>query len=272
MKHDKTAFFSIIQAENLNKITHYQQKPNKNGTIMRLHLLEHDPITIRQNNITIWADKRGYSVDRTDVFKKAKLPAQTDFDWLIVLGGSQHVWQKQEHPWLVAEKKFIAEALAKGKIILGICFGAQLLAEILGGRVFPNEKEEIGWYEVTISEEGKGSYLLKNVPWKFLTFHWHSDHFTLPPGCTRLAFSEPTANQAYTVKNSRAAGLQFHPEYTIELINYFANNYGHQWQKDQYVAGKEIVLSKINQIPNTYWLMELLLDNINREFGVTSSD
>ena len=157
MKHDKTAFFSIIQAENLNKITHYQQKPNKNGTIMSLHLLAHDPITIRQNNITIWADKRGYSVDRTDVFKKAKLPAQTDFDWLIVLGGSQHVWQKQEHPWLVAEKKFIAEALAKGKIILGICFGAQLLAEILGGRVFPNEKEEIGWYEVTISEEGKGS-------------------------------------------------------------------------------------------------------------------
>jgi GMP synthase (glutamine-hydrolysing) len=234
---------------------------------MRLHLLEHDPIDIRQNNITIWADKKGYSVDRTDVFKGAKLPAQTDFDWLIVMGGSQHVWQEKEHPWLVAEKRFISEALANDKIILGICFGAQLLAETLGGRVFSSKNDEIGWYEVTVSDEGKASYLLKNVPRKFLTFHWHSDHFSLPPGCTRLAFSEPTANQAYTVKNSRVAGLQFHPEYTIELINYFAINDGHEWQKDQYVAGKEAVLSKSEQISETYWLMELLLDNMDREFG-----
>lgn len=234
---------------------------------MRLHFLEHDPIDIRQNNITIWAEKKGYSVDWTDVFKGAKLPAQKDFDWLIVLGGSQHVWQEQEHPWLVAEKRFISETLAQDKIILGICFGAQLLAETLGGRVFSSKHEEIGWHEVTVSDEGKGSYLLKNMPWKFLTFHWHSDHFTLPPGCTRLAFSEPTANQAYTVKNSRVAGLQFHPEYTIELIQYFANDYGHEWQKNQYVSGKEAVLSKTKQIPETYRLMEMLLNNMDREFG-----
>ncbi len=238
---------------------------------MQLHLLEHDSIGIRQNNITTWAEKKGYSVGWTDVFKGAKLPAQKDFDWLIVLGGSQHVWQEQEHPWLVAEKKFISEALSKDKIILGICFGAQLLAETLGGRVFSSKQQEIGWYEVTVSAEGKGSYFLKNVPWKFLTFHWHSDHFTLPPGCTRLAFSEPTANQAYIAKNSRVAGLQFHPEYTIELIQYFAIEDGHEWQKDQYVAGKEAVLSKTEQIPETYWLMELLLDNMDREFGGTSS-
>ena len=234
---------------------------------MRLHLLEHDPIDISENNITIWADKKGYSVDRTDVFKGVKLPAHTDFDWLIVLGGSQHVWQEQEHPWLAAEKRFISEALANDKIILGICFGAQLLAETLGGRVFSNKQEEIGWYEVTVSDEGKASYLLKNAPPQFLTFHWHSDHFTLPPVCTRLAFSEPTANQAYTVKNSPVAGLQFHPEYTLELINYFAINYGHEWQKAQYVADKEVVLSESEQIPDTYWLMKLLLDNMDREFG-----
>ncbi len=234
---------------------------------MRLHLLEHDPIDISENNITIWADKKGYSVDRTDVFKGAKLPAQTDFDWLIVLGGSQHVWQEQEHPWLMAEKRFISETLAKDKIILGICFGAQLLAETLGGRVFSNKHEEIGWYAVTVSDEAKGSYLLKNVPRKFLTFHWHSDHFTLPPGCTRLAFSKPTANQAFIAKNSRVAGLQFHPEYTLDMIQYFAIEYGNEWQKGQYVSGKEAVLSTSGQFPETYWLMELLLDNMDREFG-----
>jgi GMP synthase-like glutamine amidotransferase len=238
---------------------------------MRLHFLEHDPIDIRRNNITIWAEKKGYSVDSTEVFRGTELPSQKDFDWLIVLGGFQHVWEEQKHPWLKAEKKFISEALSKDKIILGICFGAQLLAEALGGRAFSNEKEEIGWYEVTVSDEGIDSFLLKNVPRKFLTFHWHSDHFTLPAGCTRLAFSEPTANQAFIASNYRVAGLQFHPEFTIEMVRNFAVEYGHEWQKDQYVTGKDAVLSKSGQLPETYWLMELLLDNMEREFGADSS-
>ena len=233
---------------------------------MRLHLLEHEPFDIRRNNISIWAEKKGYSVDSTDVYKGAKLPAKRDFDWLIVLGGFQHAWEEQKHPWLKAEKTFISEALSANKTILGICFGAQLLAEALGGRVFSNEKEEIGWYEVTVSEAGIDSFLLKNVPAKFMTFHWHSDHFTLPPGCTRLAFSDPTANQAFIANNRRAAGLQFHPEFTIEMVQDFAVEYGHQWRKDQYVAGKDAVLSQSRQIPHTYWLMELLLDNMERQY------
>jgi GMP synthase-like glutamine amidotransferase len=238
---------------------------------MRLHLLEHDPIGIRRNNITTWAEKKGYAVNKTNVFERIQLPAQKDFDWLIVLGGSQHAWEEQEHPWMLAEKGYISEALSKDKIILGICFGAQLLAEALGGQVFSNEKEEIGWHEVTVSKEGKESFLFKNVLQKFLTFHWHSDHFSLPPGCIRLAFSAPTLNQAYITNDSRVVGLQFHPEYTIELIRFFAKEYGHEWQKNQYVEGQEEVLSKSELIPETYWLMELLLNNMDREFGGASS-
>lgn len=234
---------------------------------MRLHLLEHDPIDIRRNNITAWAEKKGYAVNRTEVFTGAGTPSHKDFDWLIVLGGSQHAWEEQKHPWLAQEKRFISEALASDKIILGICFGAQLLAETLGGRVFPNEKEEIGWYDVRLSLEGKQSFLFKNVPDTFLTFHWHSDHFTLPPGCTGLACSDPTPYQAYTHKDHRIACLQFHPEYTIEMIRFFAGECGHEWKNGRYVAGKEAVLSRSEQIPETYWLMELLLDNMEREFA-----
>jgi GMP synthase (glutamine-hydrolysing) len=237
---------------------------------MRLHLLEHDPIGIRHNNITTWAEKKGYAVNKTNVFEETQLPAQKDFDWLIVMGGSQHAWEEQEHPWLLAEKGFISEALSKDKIILGICLGAQLLAEALGGHVFSNEKEEIGWHKVTVSNEGKESFLFKNVQQKFLTFHWHSDHFSLPPECTRLAFSEPTINQAFIADDMRVVGFQFHPEYTIEMVRFFAKEYGHEWQKDRYVAGKEAVLSRSEQIPDTYWLMELLLNNMDREFGGAS--
>jgi len=238
---------------------------------MRLHLLEHDPIDIRRNNITTWTEKKGYAVGWTDVFTDAKIPSKNDFDWLIVMGGSQHAWEEQEHPWLVEEKRFISEALSADKIILGICFGAQLLAEALGGRVFRNQKEEIGWYSVRLTPDGQQSFLFENVPETFLTFHWHSDHFSLPPGCAALAYSEPTPYQAYTHKDHRIAGLQFHPEYTIEMVRFFAKKYGDDWKKDRYVAGKEVVLSESEQVPETYRLMELLLDNMDREFGGATS-
>lgn len=234
---------------------------------MRLHLLEHDPFDIRRNNITAWAEKKGYAVSCTDVFKAAGMPPQNDFDWLFIMGGSQHAWEDRQHPWLADEKRFISEALAADKIILGICFGAQLMAEALGGRVFPNEKQEIGWYDVHLTSEGKQSFLFKNVPETFLTFHWHSDHFSLPPGCAALAYSEPTPFQAYMHKDYRIAGVQFHPEYTIEMVRFFAGDRGHEWKQDRYVAGKEAVLSKSGQIPETYWLLELLLDNMEHEFG-----
>jgi GMP synthase-like glutamine amidotransferase len=234
---------------------------------MRLHFLEHEPIDIRQNNITTWAEKKGYSINRTDVSKGDQLPTQKGYDWLIVLGGFQHAWEEQQHRWLADEKHFISEALSANKVILGICFGAQLLAEALGGRVFPNQKEEIGWYSVRLTPDGQQSFLFENVPETFLTFHWHSDHFSLPPGCTALAYSEPTPYQAYTHKDHRIAGLQFHPEYTIEMVRFFAKEYGDDWKKNRCVAGKQAVLSKSEQIPQTYWLMELILDNMDREFG-----
>jgi GMP synthase-like glutamine amidotransferase len=234
---------------------------------MKLHFLEHEPVDICLNNITSWAEKKGYLINRTDVSKGDQLPPQNNYDWLIVLGGFQHAWEEHIHPWLADEKRFISEALSADKIILGICFGAQLLAEVLGGRVFPNKQKEIGWYNVRLSAEGKQSFLFKSVPDSFLTFHWHSDHFSLPPGCTGLASSEPTPYQAYTHKNQRIACLQFHPEYTIEIVRFFAKEYGHEWEKDRYVAGKEAVLSKSDEIPETYWLMAQLLDNMEREFG-----
>ena len=240
--------------------------------VMQLHLVEHEPVDIRENNITFWAEKKGYAINRTDVSKGDPLPSQKDYDWLIVLGGFQHAWEEQKYAWLADEKRFISDALSADKIILGICFGAQLLAEALGARVFSNEKDEIGWHNVRLSAEGKQSFLFKALPETFLTFHWHSDHFSLPPGCVRLASSEPTPYQAYTLKEHRIVGLQFHPEYTIENVRSFAGQYGHAWKKDRYVADKKAVLSKSEKIPETYWLMEQLLDNMERKFGEASGD
>jgi GMP synthase (glutamine-hydrolysing) len=233
---------------------------------MRLHLLEHDPIDFSNTNISIWAQKKGYPLTHTYLCNNERLPAIDDFDWLIVMGGSPHAWEEDVHPWLPDEKTFIGEVLDRNKIILGICFGAQLLAETLGGDVFVNPHKEIGWYDVTLTAEGQRSYLFQNVPPQFTTFHWHSDHFELPPGCTRLAYSQATANQAYISQRHPVAGIQFHPEYSLAMVKYFAREFSDEWHGGPYVAGREKVLAQTDKIPETYGLMATLLDNMDRQF------
>jgi len=229
---------------------------------MKLHLLEHEDQDFSNTNISMWGKKKGYDIAQTYVCNHDDLPDLDDVDWLMVMGGSQHVWEKEANPWLSEEKAFIREAVKRDKTILGICFGAQLVAEALGGRVFPNEQKEIGWYEVNLTLEGENSFLFKGVPKTFITFHWHSDHFSLPAGCVRLARSVPTSNQAFICKDKPVAGLQFHPEYTRAMVRYFANEEGDEWVPDLFVSGKERVLREAQKIPNTSWLMEALLDNM----------
>ena len=235
---------------------------------MRLHLLHHDPVDFSRTNISLWAENKGYAIAHTYLCNNQALPAMEDFDWLIVMGGSQHAWEEDVHPWLTAEKAFIARALEDNKIILGICFGAQLLAESLGAEVFVNRHIEIGWYEVTLTPEGQRSYLFRDVPEQFTTFHWHADHFALPPGCTRLAYSKVTENQAYVSRERPLAGIQFHPEYRLESVKYVVRKFGDKMQKGPYAAGKEKILSQIDQIPETYALMAAILDNMDRQFNV----
>jgi len=234
---------------------------------MRIQLIEHDAEDFSRTNISFWATKKGYPVKQTYVCNNEDLPPLDSFDWLMVMGGSQHAWDEQGNPWLPAEKAFVGEALASGKRFLGICFGAQLLAEALGGRIFPNEHKEIGWHEVVVNREGQESFLFQNIPASFITFHWHSDHFSLPGNCTRLAASNASVNQAFVCKDRPLVGLQFHPEYTRDMVYYYAAEHSQDWVPDEFVSGKDKVLARTKEIPDTYWLMETLLNNMEQEFA-----
>jgi GMP synthase-like glutamine amidotransferase len=141
-----------------------------------------------------------------------------------------------------------------------------LLAEALGGRIFPNEHKEIGWHEVSVNREGQTSYLFQNIPASFSTFHWHSDHFSLPRNCTRLADSKTSKNQAFICNDRPLVGLQFHPEYTRDMVRYYAREHSQDWVPDEFVTDKEEVLARTKTIPDTYWLMETLLNNMEQEF------
>lgn len=234
---------------------------------MRIQLIEHDAEDFSHTNITDWAAERNYRLNQVFVCNQEALPAMASFDWLMIMGGSQHAWEVYTFPWLREEKAFLRQALAANKIVVGICFGAQLLAEALGGGIFPAKEREIGWHEVTVTPEGRASFLFNQIPDSFITFHWHSDHFTLPEGCTRLARSKASENQAFICKQRPFVGLQFHPEYTLDMVRTYARTHSQHWLAGTYVDNGSAVLSQTDALPDTFGLMQALLNNMAQEFA-----
>jgi len=179
---------------------------------MRIHVLQH----VRHEgpgSIQAWARARGHALRRTRQCDREPLPAPDELDWLVVMGGPMGVDDDAAHPWLPAEKRLIDETIGARKRVLGICLGAQLVAQVLGAHVTRATHREIGWFPVRRAEGALASPFGSVVPAETLAFHWHSDTFDLPPGAIRLARSEACENQAYDW-GGRVLGLQYHLEVT----------------------------------------------------------
>lgn len=178
---------------------------------MRVHWLQHVPFE-GLGRIEPWLRSRGHALTRTALHAGDALPAGADsLDWLIVMGGPMNVYQHRDHPWLVPEKRLIAETVASGRRVLGVCLGAQLIADALGGKVCQNPEREIGWFPVHAAPDGAASPFA--FPPEVRAFHWHGDTFSLPPASTWLARSAGCDHQAFAV-GSRVLGLQCHLEMT----------------------------------------------------------
>jgi GMP synthase (glutamine-hydrolysing) len=141
---------------------------------------------------------------------------------LVVMGGPMAVYEMHQYSYLVKEALFLNEAIRANKHVLGVCLGAQMLAHVLGARVYPGNKKEIGWYEVALTGDGMGDPLMSMLalPNKNAApvFQWHGDTFDLPTGCVRLASSELFPNQAFRY-NDRVYALQFHIEVTPAIVH-----------------------------------------------------
>ena len=231
---------------------------------MRIHSLEHEPFE-GLANIEVWAKNRGHSISRTLLFNNEELPEMNDFDWLFIMGGSMNVYEEEKYPWLREEKNLIAEAIASKKMILGVCLGAQLVADVLGGRVSKNRYNEIGWFPVTLTEEGRNSSLLCNFPGSFSAFHWHGDTFRIPPGAKKIAQTGACPNQAF--EYGKTIGLQFHLEYSVESIDLMLRNCGNEIVEGRYIQKPDKIISQNNNVAETQRLLNLLLDNMEKEFS-----
>jgi len=231
---------------------------------MRIHSLEHEPFE-GLANIEVWAKKRGHSITRTLLFRNEELPGINEFDWLFVMGGSMNIYEEEKYPWLAHEKNFIVEAIANKKIVLGVCLGSQLIADVLGGKVRKNKHKEIGWFPATLTKEARNSSIFSSLPQEFTAFHWHSDTFSIPSGAARIAESKGCPNQAF--EYGKTIGLQFHLEYSRESIDLMFKNCSDDITEGKYVQKPDEIVSQIHNVQRINRILILLLDNMEREFG-----
>ena len=131
-----------------------------------------------------------------------------DADLLVVLGGPIGIYEIDRYPFIKDELATIEAAVTDGTPVIGICLGCQALA-LLSARVYPGKQKELGWDEMTLTQEGKASPLGAIDGVRVL--NWHGDTFDLPMGATRLASTKITPNQAFTY-GPKVLALQFHVE------------------------------------------------------------
>ncbi|HOK67454.1 MAG TPA: type 1 glutamine amidotransferase [Anaerohalosphaeraceae bacterium] len=193
---------------------------------MKIRCLRHVPFE-DAGAIEDWAVHRGFPLCYTCLDENEGLPRTESFDFLVVLGGPMNIYEEEQYPWLAEEKQFLKECVRARKKILGICLGAQLLADVLGGKVSGNPFKEIGWHPVHLSRSAEQSpVLLRIFPKRFTAFQWHGDTFHIPPGGLRWAESSACQNQAFQY-GQNIIGLQFHLEYTrknIENMLYYCSD------------------------------------------------
>ena len=157
------------------------------------------------------------------------LPKTNKDDLLLIMGGPMGVKDigSIKYPWLKSERDFIKSELKKKTCIIGVCLGAQLLANAAGGDVEilkygspPKPLPEIGWSQVFFSQSNKNFNKFCETP--FHVLHWHSDRIILPEKAELIASSKRCKEQFFKIGHS-ACGLQFHIESTKEMTEKWIN-------------------------------------------------
>lgn len=227
---------------------------------MRVHILQHVPFE-DIGSMTRWFAARGAELSYTRFFESAVLPATTDFDFVVAMGGPMSVNDEASLPWLRDEKRFIAQAIERGVPVLGICLGAQLIASALGARIYPNREKEIGWFDIEAAETLSDNF---QFPARARVFHWHGETFELPPAATRLAGSVGCANQAFQL-GANVMGLQFHLETTPDSARALATHCRDELIPARYVQSEAIILAEpAATYDATNALMDRILDYLMR--------
>lgn len=227
---------------------------------MRTHYLQHVPF----EDLGIMARvlmTGGHQLTNTQFFNSSTLPSVSDFDFLIVMGGPMGVNDESSFPWLYKEKKLIEQAARHKKKILGICLGAQLIAQVMGADVRKNKYREIGWFDIEIEKAINETILAGVFPQQSRVFHWHGDTFDIPKGAVHIAKSEACLNQGF-VYEDHIIGLQFHLESTPQTVEKLVLNCKDEIDGSKYVQSETEILSMESNFSHINNIMHGVLDSL----------
>lgn len=228
---------------------------------MRIHYLQHVPFE-GPAHVAKWAGEKGHPLTGTQLFKDEELPGLNRFDLLVIMGGPMNIYEEDKYPWLKGEKEFIKAAIEAGKAVLGICLGAQLIADVLGGEVTRNPHIEIGWFPVRFNCHIKSFEIFKDFPEEVTVFHWHGDTFSkLGEGAVSIAESQACKNQGF-IFGDRVIGFQFHIEGTAEGIGSLIENCADEMSPGDYVQSGESILANLNYLARNNQLTDILLEQL----------
>lgn len=225
---------------------------------MKLHYFQHVPFE-GPGSISRWAASKNYpmSVTRWDLGEIP--PLTSDFDLLVVMGGPMSVHDSRQHPWLSAEKEYLSRAIDENKKVIGICLGAQLLAQVLGAEITVNDQPEIGWFSITRSERLVNTGLQTIIPPVMEVFHWHGETFSLPDKCSPIAASEACVNQGFLFGN-RVIGLQFHIEMTMASASLLIDNCRGELITGDYIQSEAQMLAQSEKFHQANSVMDAILE------------
>jgi len=170
--------------------------------------------------------EREIPFDTVHAYLDQPLPDPDEHDLVIVGGTPVCVRDCGEHAFLASERRWLERRAENDLPTLGICFGSQLLASVLGGDVRRNPVMEIGGYEVRLTAAGETDPLLRGFPATFPVFHWHRDTFDLPDGSELLVEGEACRNQLF--RHGNLVGVQFHVEITVPIAERWTVEYAHE--------------------------------------------
>ena len=229
----------------------------------RIHYLQHVPFEGIGSMQSYFQDK-GYVISSTHLYKDELLPAPDEFDWLVVMGGPMGVYDVESYPWLNKEKQFIKEVIDSGKVIIGICLGAQLIADVLGANVYKNKQAEIGWFNIKPIHTDTESILSHIFKEEMEVFHWHGDMFDIPEHALPVARSEACENQGF-IYDDRVIGFQFHLETTSESAYALVENCRDELLESGYVQSESEILSSDTRFKEINTIMHLVLSEIEKQ-------
>lgn len=222
---------------------------------MRVYVLQHVPFE-ELGNIQPWLAQHKADVHYCRLYANDPLPDVNETDLLIVLGGPMSVNDESHYPWLVAEKAFLAQAIAAEKPIVGICLGAQLIASCQGARIYSNYAKEIGWFDIN-AVAVSGDVL--PLPATMHVFHWHGETFELPDNAVLLASSVACNNQIFQL-GKRVIGLQCHLETTEENVRSMVLHCADELTGGSFIQDANVILSagdaQYQQL--TEWMAQVL--------------